>query len=151
LESLKALAPKRLLVVFGCGGDRDRGKRPLMAREAGRLADLCLLTSDNPRTEDPLGVIKEAAAGLTALGLRPLENGRASRAELEKAGAEDKTFVVEPDRAAAIKLAVALMAPGDILLVAGKGHETYQIVGRERRPFDDRQEALKALTALGRA
>jgi UDP-N-acetylmuramoyl-L-alanyl-D-glutamate--2,6-diaminopimelate ligase len=116
-----------LTVVFGCGGDRDRAKRPLMAAVATRLADRVVLTSDNPRSEDAAAIIAEAAAG-------------AERPEV---------LIIEPDRGAAIALAVAGAGPGDIVLIAGKGHETGQVVGDRVLPFDDRAAARSALAALG--
>ncbi|MFZ0888108.1 MAG: UDP-N-acetylmuramoyl-L-alanyl-D-glutamate--2,6-diaminopimelate ligase [Candidatus Binataceae bacterium] len=127
LKTLHPLKRGRLICVFGCGGDRDRGKRPLMGEIAARLADLPILTSDNPRTEDPLAIIAEVERGLAARGL--------SRIAPPAAG---PGYVVEPDRRAAIALALALVAPGDIVVVAGKGHEDYQIVGSRRLAFDDR-------------
>ncbi|MDR1657351.1 MAG: UDP-N-acetylmuramoyl-L-alanyl-D-glutamate--2,6-diaminopimelate ligase [Deltaproteobacteria bacterium] len=159
LESLRALGPDRLIAVFGCGGDRDRGKRPLMGAEAGKLADLAIVTSDNPRTEDPLAIIEEASIGLTALGLKPVKatelglgseanDSAGSRAEL-KAKLKDH-FLVVPDRRQAIRLAVNLMEQGDLVLVAGKGHETYQIIGRQKIKFDDVQEVAAALKEAGR-
>ncbi|BDG02683.1 UDP-N-acetylmuramoyl-L-alanyl-D-glutamate--2,6-diaminopimelate ligase [Anaeromyxobacter oryzae] len=137
LEALRALAPRRLVCVFGCGGDRDRGKRPLMGRAAGAASDLAIVTSDNPRTEDPSAIIADVVPGLDASG-RPRIAADAARA-----GADG--YVVEPDRRAAIALAVACARPGDAVLVAGKGHEDYQIVGAEKRPFSDREEARRAL------
>ncbi len=113
----------RLICVFGCGGDRDRTKRPRMGHVAERLADVAVVTSDNPRTEDPGAIIDEILRGLE----RP-----------ERA-------VVEPDRRAAIRQAVSMARPGDLVLVAGKGHETYQIVGDRVVPFDDREVAREAL------
>jgi UDP-N-acetylmuramoyl-L-alanyl-D-glutamate--2,6-diaminopimelate ligase len=139
IEALRALAPRRLLLVFGCGGDRDRGKRPLMGAVAGRGADLAVVTSDNPRGEDPLGIIAEIEPGLS-------EAGRPRRTAAE-ARAGEAGYLVEPDRRAAIELAVACARPGDALLIAGKGHEAWQLVGAERRPFDDRVEARRALGA----
>jgi UDP-N-acetylmuramyl-tripeptide synthetase len=136
LESLRTLKPRRLIAVFGCGGDRDRGKRPLMGAEAGSVADIAIVTSDNPRTEDPQAIINETIEGLTSIGLSKAENPRSVK---------EREFISEVDRRQAIKIAVNLMEPGDILLVAGKGHETYQILGREKKPFDDRLETLKAL------
>jgi UDP-N-acetylmuramoyl-L-alanyl-D-glutamate--2,6-diaminopimelate ligase len=118
----------RLWVVFGCGGDRDRAKRPEMAAVAERRADRVVATSDNPRTEDPEAILADVRAGFA----RP----------------DDATFLV--DRAEAIAFAAAEAAPGDVVVVAGKGHETYQIVGTEKRPFDDR-EALRAAFATRRA
>ena len=137
LEALRALAPRRLLLVFGCGGDRDRGKRPLMGAVAGRGADLVLVTSDNPRSEDPLRVIAEIEPGLATAG--------APRRTAAEAVAGEAGYVIEPDRRAAIELALACARPGDAVLIAGKGHEGYQLVGAERRAFDDRDEARRAL------
>jgi UDP-N-acetylmuramoyl-L-alanyl-D-glutamate--2,6-diaminopimelate ligase len=137
LDALRALGPRRLVCVFGCGGDRDRGKRPLMGEAAGRRADLVVATSDNPRSEDPLAILDEVVAGLDRAGL-------ARRSEAEAAtGASG--YAVVPDRRAAIELAVRAARPGDAVLVAGKGHEDYQLVGAEKRPFDDREEARRAL------
>jgi UDP-N-acetylmuramoyl-L-alanyl-D-glutamate--2,6-diaminopimelate ligase len=113
----------RLVCLFGCGGDRDRGKRPEMGEVSSRLADVVVLTSDNPRSEDPMAIIAEIRAGLTA-------------------GTE---VVVEADRAQAIRLAVGLAEPGDVVLVAGKGHESTQTAGGRSWPFDDRIEARRAL------
>jgi UDP-N-acetylmuramoyl-L-alanyl-D-glutamate--2,6-diaminopimelate ligase len=143
LEVLRALTAGRLIAVFGCGGDRDRGKRPLMGGAAARLADLVVLTSDNPRTERPEAIIAEIEAGVRDAGMPVLaaatEGGRG--------------YVVEALRAEAIALAVRLARPGDVVLVAGKGHEDYQIVGTEKRPFDDRDAVRRALAArpAGRA
>ena len=137
LEALRALSPRRLLLVFGCGGDRDRGKRPLMGAAAGRGADLTVVTSDNPRSEDPLRIIAEIEPGLARAG-RP-------RRTAAEAVVGEPGYVVEPDRRAAIELALACAGPGDAVLIAGKGHESIQLVGAERRPFDDREEARRAL------
>jgi UDP-N-acetylmuramoyl-L-alanyl-D-glutamate--2,6-diaminopimelate ligase len=137
LEALGALSPRRLVAVFGCGGDRDRGKRPLRGAAAGRAAELTIVTSDNPRTEDPLRILGEILPGLEQAGRRRLS---AAEAVAGEAG-----YVVEPDRRAALELAVACARPGDAVLVAGKGHEDYQLVGSERRHFDDREEARRAL------
>jgi UDP-N-acetylmuramoyl-L-alanyl-D-glutamate--2,6-diaminopimelate ligase len=129
LETLRALRPRRLICVFGCGGDRDRGKRPIMGEIAGRLADVAVLTSDNPRTEPPLAIIAEVEAGLAATAL-PRIDRRAARTS--------PGYVVEPDRRAAIALALRISSPGDIVVIAGKGHEDYQLVGSQRLDFDDR-------------
>ena len=137
LEALRALGPRRLVVVFGCGGDRDRGKRPLMGAVAGRGAEVVVVTSDNPRSEDPLGIVAEIEPGLSQAG-RP----RRSAAELV---AGEPGYAVEPDRRAAIELALACARPGDAVLIAGKGHESTQQVGADRRHFDDREEARRAL------
>jgi UDP-N-acetylmuramoyl-L-alanyl-D-glutamate--2,6-diaminopimelate ligase len=137
LEALRPLTRGRVLCVFGSGGDRDRGKRPLMGQAAGEGADLVIITSDNPRTEDPDEIIAEIAPGLEKVGLR--------RMSAAKARAGEKGYLVEADRRAALALAASLAKPGDAILVAGKGHETYQIVGSEKHPFDDRAEVERAL------
>jgi UDP-N-acetylmuramoyl-L-alanyl-D-glutamate--2,6-diaminopimelate ligase len=140
LAALRALEPRRLACVFGCGGDRDRGKRPLMGEAAARGADVVVVTSDNPRTEDPAAIIAEILPGLERAGMRRLSP------EALRLG-EARGFVVEPDRRAAIALAASLAREGDAILVAGKGHEDHQIVGGQRLPFSDRDEARRALGA----
>jgi UDP-N-acetylmuramoyl-L-alanyl-D-glutamate--2,6-diaminopimelate ligase len=139
LAALRALTKGRLMVVFGCGGDRDRSKRPKMGEVVGRLADLAVLTSDNPRTEDPLAIIKEVEIGLARFAGSLPQGPLAAQAA--------KGYLVEPDRRRAIGLAVEILRPGDALLIAGKGHEDYQIVNREKTPFDDRLVAAEALAA----
>src|SRR6201996_8034651 len=134
---LTALAPVtsgELIVVLGCGGDRDRGKRPVMGAGAARLADVAIFTSDNPRTEDPLAILAEMLQGV--LTVPPGERGR---------------LVIEPDRATAIDLAVGMAGKGDVVLVAGKGHETGQYVGGTVLPFDDTQVTAAALARHGGA
>jgi UDP-N-acetylmuramoyl-L-alanyl-D-glutamate--2,6-diaminopimelate ligase len=135
----------RLIVVFGCGGDRDRGKRPLMGAAAAG-ADLPILTSDNPRTEDPEAIMLDAEPGLAGAGLK--RAGPKSLGESEE-GLKGVYFK-EADRRRAIELGCRLLRPQDALLIAGKGHEDYQIIGRAKHPFDDRAEAEKALAALGK-
>ena len=132
LDAVRAAAGKgpRVICVFGCGGDRDKGKRPLMGEAAGRRADLVIATSDNPRTEDPLAILAGVEPGLAKSGL-----------------SKGKGYKIVADRREAIALAIASAQPGDAVLIAGKGHEDYQIVGREKRPFDDRLEAARALEA----
>jgi UDP-N-acetylmuramoyl-L-alanyl-D-glutamate--2,6-diaminopimelate ligase len=122
LATLRPLTTGRLVVVFGCGGDRDKGKRPLMGRIAAELADLAVVTSDNPRTEDPGAIIDD------------IEQGMIGTSHLRV-----------PDRLAAILTALDQAQPGDTLLLAGKGHETYQILGTQRLPFDEREIVLKAV------
>ncbi|MFM7062303.1 MAG: UDP-N-acetylmuramoyl-L-alanyl-D-glutamate--2,6-diaminopimelate ligase [Actinomycetes bacterium] len=133
LTAAREMADGLLLVVFGCGGDRDRGKRPEMGRVVHELADVAILTTDNPRSEDPTDIAAEVVAGLP------------SGALVEQGG----TFVQVPDRAMAIAEAVAAAGPGDVVVVAGKGHETTQVVGRTVSEFDDRQVLAAALRALG--
>jgi UDP-N-acetylmuramoyl-L-alanyl-D-glutamate--2,6-diaminopimelate ligase len=128
LTALRPVTSGELIVVLGCGGDRDRGKRPLMGAAAVRLADVAIFTSDNPRSEDPLGILTEMLHGV--LGVPLGERGR---------------LIIEPDRAAAIDLAVAMAGKGDVVLVAGKGHETGQYVGAAVLPFDDAEVTAAAL------
>jgi UDP-N-acetylmuramoyl-L-alanyl-D-glutamate--2,6-diaminopimelate ligase len=135
LATLRPLCRGRLWVLFGCGGDRDRGKRPVMGRVAAG-ADRVVLTSDNPRTEDPEAILDEIEPGLREAGLR--------RVELARLGDEAGAYAREVDRRAAIAAMVAQASDGDVLLVAGKGHEDYQVVGREKRRFDDREEVRRA-------
>jgi len=138
LSTLCELSPARIITVFGCGGDRDRRKRPVMGEVAARLSTLAVLTSDNPRTEDPLAILAEVVEGVRRV--HPREWNRQEAQTMAGQG-----FVVIPERREAIDFAVSLLRPGDLLLVAGKGHEDYQIVGRERRHFDDREELRRAL------
>jgi len=146
LATLARVTPGRLACVFGCGGDRDRGKRPLMGETAAALADLVILTSDNPRTEAPAAILDEIAAGLERSGLREY-----SPAELAASGWQDSGWVRVEDRNEAIALATRLCQPSDVLLVAGKGHEQYQIMGRRRLFFDDRVAVLDGLAAWSMA
>ncbi|MEW6266469.1 MAG: UDP-N-acetylmuramoyl-L-alanyl-D-glutamate--2,6-diaminopimelate ligase [Thermodesulfobacteriota bacterium] len=140
----RELKPARLLTVFGCGGDRDRTKRPLMGRTAGQLSDLTIITSDNPRTEDPLAIVRQIEAGLNGLKLV-----RLNPEDLDP-GFKSGTYVALPDRRASIRLACRVLSPGDILLIAGKGHEDYQVLGRQKIHFDDREEARSALETEGK-
>jgi len=138
LTTLKELATARIITVFGCGGDRDPGKRPIMGRTAARMSDLSIVTSDNPRTEDPLVILAQVREGITPTGIREY-----TQQELTN-GFSEKGFVMLENRHAAIRLAVRLARPGDIVLLAGKGHEDYQIIGRTKHHFDDREEAAQA-------
>ncbi len=122
LKTLRELGPHRLILVFGAGGDRDQEKRPLMGRVADQNADYSIITSDNPRKEDPLAIIAQVQAGFRT-----------------------SNFETVPDRTEAIARAIALAQPRDIILIAGKGHETYQEFADHTIPFDDRQMALRAL------
>lgn len=145
LKACRDMEPKRVLTVFGCGGDRDKGKRPVMGRIAGEMADLTIITSDNPRTEEPWSIILEVEYGLKNLSLSLYNEG-----ELASDDWRSGSYLMMVDRRAAIREAVRLMEPGDILLIAGKGHEDYQIIGRERRHLDDRQEAGDVLERMNR-
>ncbi|MDE7110941.1 MAG: UDP-N-acetylmuramoyl-L-alanyl-D-glutamate--2,6-diaminopimelate ligase [Muribaculaceae bacterium] len=128
LETIREVGPRRIITVVGAGGDRDKGKRPIMASEAARLSDSVILTSDNPRTEDPRAILADMEAGLTA-ETRP-----------------KATVIV--DRREAINAAVALAEPGDVILIAGKGHEDYQEINGVKHHFDDREEAMAAFARL---
>lgn len=129
LHTLVAIPHRRIITLFGCGGDRDRSKRPIMGEIALRFSDWVIVTSDNPRTEDPLAIIREIEAGM-------------------KEGKDRYTVI--PDRREAIRAGVAELQTGDIFLLAGKGHETYQIIGRTKTPFDDRQITHEFLFEAGK-
>jgi len=125
LSALRPLCKNKLRVLFGCGGDRDKTKRPRMAEVAQNLADAVYITSDNPRTENPQSIIDQIRAGLTT---------------------NKETEVMEEiDRRKAIEQIIQDAEPGDIVLIAGKGHENYQIIGTEKRHFDDAEEAARVL------
>lgn len=124
----RTLNPSRVITVFGCGGDRDRTKRPLMGAAAAEASDYVVLTSDNPRTEDPIAIMNDALVGLRRF---------------------DTPHTIEPDREKAIHKAIAMARPGDVVLLAGKGHEDYQIIGKTKHPFDDRVITRRALAAIG--
>jgi UDP-N-acetylmuramoyl-L-alanyl-D-glutamate--2,6-diaminopimelate ligase len=124
LSCLQEIAGKRIITVFGCGGDRDKGKRPRMARVAEELSDFCIVTSDNPRSEDPLEICTQIASAF-----------------------EKKNHVLEVDRKRAIALAIDMAKPEDIILLAGKGHETYQIFAHRTIDFDDRRVAFELCEA----
>ncbi|HWJ40504.1 MAG TPA: cyanophycin synthetase, partial [Candidatus Limnocylindrales bacterium] len=138
LTALRRLRAGRIICVFGCGGDRDRGKRPIMGEIAGRLADIPVLTSDNPRSEDPMAIIGEVEQGLKATG----------RARSNDTSA-DGGYLVEPDRRKAIAIALKIATTGDAVLIAGKGHEDYQLVAGRVLPFDDRVVVREIAAELG--
>lgn len=121
LETLRGIRPARIITVVGCGGDRDREKRPMMARIASEMSNICILTADNPRSEEPAAILREMEAGITG-----------------------RNYRVVPDRAEAIQLAISLAGDNDIVLLAGKGHETYQESKGVKTPFDDRDVARMA-------
>lgn len=124
----RAMNPKRIITLFGCGGDRDRAKRPLMGMAAAELSDYVVLTSDNPRSEDPLAIMNDASVGVQRF---------------------DTPNIAEPDRERAIKKAIEMAEAGDVVILAGKGHETYQILKDGPIPFDDREVARRVLRGFG--
>lgn len=128
LKTARELASGRLIVVFGCGGDRDRAKRPLMGEAVGSLADIVVLTSDNPRSEDPILIMNDALVGLQKTG---------------------KPYTAEVDREVAIRKGLAAAREGDVVVLAGKGHETYQVLKDRTIPFDDRDMARRLLREMG--
>jgi UDP-N-acetylmuramyl-tripeptide synthetase len=142
LSTLKEVIPGGLICVFGCGGDRDKAKRPQMGKIAGRLSDFVVITSDNPRTEDPETIIEAIRNGVEQdlpqeFTLSETENGISA-----------KGYIVEPDREKAIHLGIKISRPNDTILIAGKGHEDYQIIGKKKFPFDDKVKASAALDKL---
>jgi UDP-N-acetylmuramoyl-L-alanyl-D-glutamate--2,6-diaminopimelate ligase len=124
----RGMGPKRIITLFGCGGDRDRSKRPLMGAAAAEGSDFVVLTSDNPRSEDPLAIMNDAMVGLSRF---------------------DTPHLAEPDRERAIRKAIESAQPGDVVILAGKGHETYQILKDGPIPFDDREVARRVLRTFG--
>lgn len=138
LRSAREVAAGRLIAVFGCGGDRDRPKRPLMGRIAAEWADVVIVTSDNPRSEPPQAIIAEIRPGVEAAAAARAAAGRPVR------------VIYEPDRRRAIAAAVGEAGPGDLVLIAGKGHETYQEIAGVRHPFDDREVVRDVLRAPAR-
>lgn len=128
IQAARGLRPKRVITVFGCGGDRDRTKRPLMGMAAAEASDFVVLTSDNPRSEDPLAIMNDALVGLRRF---------------------DTPYVAEPDREKAIRRAIHEAQPGDVVILAGKGHETYQVLRDGPVPFDDREVAKRVLRSVG--
>ncbi len=141
LQNLSAFKKGKIITVFGCGGDRDRGKRPLMGIAATTWSDLTILTSDNPRTEEPLSIIREIERGISNDYVKKL------LPEKFENSMNGKSYVVIPEREKAIETAIALAAVSDIVLIAGKGHENYQIIGNKKIAFDDKLVAREALTA----
>jgi UDP-N-acetylmuramoyl-L-alanyl-D-glutamate--2,6-diaminopimelate ligase len=124
LRSVRQIAPARIITVFGCGGDRDRSKRPLMASAAELLSDHVIVTSDNPRSEDPMAILREVEKGFRGT-----------------------SYEVYAQREAAIRRAVELAGPEDVILVAGKGHEDYQEIGGVKHPFDDVKVTSRAMAS----
>jgi UDP-N-acetylmuramoyl-L-alanyl-D-glutamate--2,6-diaminopimelate ligase len=128
ISAARELHPQRVITLFGCGGDRDRSKRPLMAQAASQASDFVVLTSDNPRSEDPIAIMNDALVGLRRF---------------------DTPHIIEPDRAKAIRAAIQEAAAGDIVILAGKGHETYQVLKDRVIHFDDREVARGVLAGMG--
>lgn len=143
LSALSGSGARRIITVLGCGGDRDRKKRPLMGAAAAERSDILVITSDNPRSENPDDIIAQILPGVTP-HMERLDEGTLL------SGAAEKGFFVEPAREKAILAAVLASRPGDTVLIAGKGHEDYQILGSQKRHFDDREEAASALCILAR-
>jgi UDP-N-acetylmuramoyl-L-alanyl-D-glutamate--2,6-diaminopimelate ligase len=135
LETVRDLRPRRLVTVFGCGGDRDRTKRPLMGAVAARLSDVVVVTSDNPRSEPPEAIIEEILTGM----------GGSRRHATQRVAP-----IVVVDRRDAIAQALEMAGPGDAVVIAGKGHETYQVLRERTVPFDDRQVAREVLGRLAK-
>ncbi len=150
LGAVRPLAGGKLLTVFGCGGDRDRGKRPVMGEIAGRLSDVTVLTSDNPRTESPTAILEEIEAGI-----RRTEAIKLDISTWDSRGSESRKWIseskrgyfVEANRRRAIAIALSIARPADLVLIAGKGHEDYQILGTEKIHFDDREVAREEAEA----
>ncbi len=128
ISAARGMKPKKVITLFGCGGDRDRSKRPLMGMAAAELSDYVVLTSDNPRSEDPLAIMNDAMVGLSRY---------------------DTPHLTEPDRERAIRKAIENADPGDVVILAGKGHETYQVLRDGPIPFDDREVARRVLRSFG--
>jgi len=143
LQNLTMIKEKRIITVFGCGGNRDRGKRPLMGEAAASYSDLAIITSDNPRLEDPAVIIREIETGIDPKKIK--------KVEIDQLGIMNDvhSYAVIPDREKAIEAAIRIALAGDIVLIAGKGHEDYQIVGTQKLPFNDCVVAAHALKMKG--
>ena len=139
LQAVREVAQARVITVFGCGGDRDRTKRPKMGAAAIQGSDIVIVTSDNPRTEDPLAIIGEVEEGMREFGTR------ISLLDAPPSPQGKTPYLVAPDRHEAIEVAIGMANPGDVVVLAGKGHEDYQIIGEQKIHFDDREEARKAI------
>jgi UDP-N-acetylmuramoyl-L-alanyl-D-glutamate--2,6-diaminopimelate ligase len=140
LEAVREIVSGRIITVFGCGGERDKNKRPKMGAAALNGSDLVIITSDNPRTEDPSSIIRDIIGGLEDAGIQT-----EVRVAAQQLASGKKPYMVLPDRHAAIAAAIGLAGPGDIVVLAGKGHENYQIVGEKKLPFDDREIAREEI------
>jgi UDP-N-acetylmuramoyl-L-alanyl-D-glutamate--2,6-diaminopimelate ligase len=128
--AVRPFTQRNLILIFGCGGDRDPIKRPIMGRIGRELADILIVTSDNPRTEDPETIIDQIEKGVFEVS------------------PDEKSYFRTPDRREAIRKAIRVASPGDTVLIAGKGHEDYQIIGKEKLPFDDKEVAESILREI---
>ena len=142
IAALRPLTPGRLITVFGCGGDRDNSKRPVMGKIAAQYSDLAVITSDNPRSEDPLAIISQVEEGVRQACIR-----RLNIADMDHCR-QAPGYLVESDRKKAIETAISAAENGDTVLIAGKGHETYQILADKTIPFDDREIARTVLASI---
>jgi UDP-N-acetylmuramoyl-L-alanyl-D-glutamate--2,6-diaminopimelate ligase len=140
LESVREITAKRIITVFGCGGDRDRTKRPAMGAAAITGSDVVIITSDNPRTEEPLSIIRDIEQGLVERGVK-----MSVRDAEQQAAPGKKPYYIIPGRHEAVAVAVGLARPGDSVVLAGKGHEDYQIIGEKKMHFDDREVAREEI------
>jgi len=143
LKTLKKRAPARLICAFGCGGDRDRQKRPVMGSIAAKYSDFAIVTSDNPRSEEPMAIIKDILKGMNNSDITEYT------AEDLKSGFKDKGYFIEPDRKKALEIALMISKPNDIVVAAGKGHETYQVLKNGTIDFDDRKVLRDVLVDYG--
>ena len=147
LSTLKSMSEKKLICVFGCGGDRDKTKRSIMGKVAGTFCDLVIITSDNPRTEDPLVIIDNVVQGVREVSPKQFASSNMNN-NSQSLYEQTKGYIIEPDRKTAIQLALIKSGTGDTIIIAGKGHETYQIFDKKKYAFDDREEAKKALQTI---
>ena len=152
LSAVRPLTQGRVITIFGCGGDRDRGKRPLMGEITATMSDLVVVTSDNPRTEEPLAILCEIEAGVQKIGLKklgvPSPESRVFEPQTRDPRVEtERGYIMEVDRRKAIQIALRWARPGDVVLIAGKGHEDYQILGTKKVHFDDREVARAEIIA----
>jgi UDP-N-acetylmuramyl-tripeptide synthetase len=145
LGAIRTLTPNRLVVVFGCGGDRDKGKRRLMGKAAGSIADISLITSDNPRSESPQKILADIEKGLQEISVAKIDSAQVSQNQ------KLKGYDIIESRRGAIRRAIEVGRSGDVVLICGKGHESYQITGSDRIFFDDRKEAREQLRRIRQA
>jgi UDP-N-acetylmuramoyl-L-alanyl-D-glutamate--2,6-diaminopimelate ligase len=140
LDAVRQVATGRVIALFGCGGDRDRTKRPKMGAAVVRGSDIAIVTTDNPRTEDALAIINEIEAGMVPAGIKVPSPDR-----MPDDASGRTPYLVIPDRRAAIATAIGMARQGDVVVLAGKGHEDYQIIGDKKTHFDDREVAREEI------